>query len=531
MWSFILAGAVAFLFLLNTYVGIWAPEFGLTKLIVIGRYFDERGLAVFRATPKYVGSEWGFDGQFYAEMALDPLLRDPQLKLALDNPPYRARRILLPWLAAVLGLGRPFWVLNAYALLNLIFWAGYAVLIGRLFRPYGWPGLMGFCVMLVTCGIIESMQASLTDFPGFVLMTLAVAIGGMGGSVVMALAGLARETSILGLAGIFDFQKPWKRSLRRNLRYGAVAAIPILLWYLYIERHFQIHAPVDGGNIDWPLKGMLEKLAKFRVSAADGSNIWTHYGFTDLYRSESLNALLTMVATLTQCVFLLTYRDWQNRFWRMAIVFVPFFLCIGYPAWESHFTVTRHALPITLAFNLLLAMRPRKAWVIWFILGNCFMPYGAYHFYSLARENPVPPPEFAVASPKIPGGPIGVEYGEGWSAREWNGRDAWRWATGNASLKLLNPTSQSLFLEIGFVSKSVIPRDLMITDGHKNLWTGKLDRVRRTVAIPRFSVPPGETVLRFVTPQEPARPDKSEDIRLLTFELFDPSFRVTAETP
>ena len=34
---------------------------------------------------------------------------------AMDSAPYRARRILMPWVAYLVGLGRPFWVLQAYA--------------------------------------------------------------------------------------------------------------------------------------------------------------------------------------------------------------------------------------------------------------------------------------------------------------------------------------------------------------------------------------------------------------------------------
>ena len=81
-------------------------------------------------------------------MALDPLLLDPQLHVALDNPPYRAQRILLSWIAWLLGLGKPFWILNAYAAINLIFWIWFAWLARRLFAPHGWPGFAGYAAVL-----------------------------------------------------------------------------------------------------------------------------------------------------------------------------------------------------------------------------------------------------------------------------------------------------------------------------------------------------------------------------------------------
>ena len=113
---------------------------------------------------------WGFDGQLYAEMALDPLLRNPQMKTALDDPAYRADRILLPWLAWLGGTNTPFWVLNVYAALNPLFWLGYAVILYVLFRRHGWAGVAGFAAMLLTCGVVESTFKALTDFPAFVLM-------------------------------------------------------------------------------------------------------------------------------------------------------------------------------------------------------------------------------------------------------------------------------------------------------------------------------------------------------------------------
>ena len=97
----------------------------------IGPEFANRGIATFRATQRYVetSGRWGFDGQFYAEVGLDPLLRDPQLGTALDSPTYRSRRILMPWLAWLGGLGHPSWILNVYAALNLVFWVGSAAIV------------------------------------------------------------------------------------------------------------------------------------------------------------------------------------------------------------------------------------------------------------------------------------------------------------------------------------------------------------------------------------------------------------------
>ena len=230
-WAFAMTAAAALALVVLTCARVWLPDFGFTRFINIGREFVPRGSAIYQATPKYVtpapGPDAGFDGQWYAEIALDPLLRDPQLRHALDDPAYRADRILLPALAWLGGFGRPFWILNAYALLNPIFWFGYVALLYVLFRGHGWAGWAGFTAMLLTCGIVESMYGALTDFPAFVLMTLAAVVAGSRGAGVLGLAALTREVNLLGLAGILEFEPPWRDAFWKNVRRGAIAVDPV----------------------------------------------------------------------------------------------------------------------------------------------------------------------------------------------------------------------------------------------------------------------------------------------------------------
>lgn len=373
---------LAFVFLLSGYVRIWTPEYGITRFLVVGTEFNARGTAVYRATPKYMDhgpdGRWGFDGQFYAEIALDPLLRDPQLSIAMDGPVYRSRRILMSWLAWLGGLGQPFWIINVYAGLNLVFWLGYSWLAARLFRPLGWAGLAGYAAILLTCGIIESAHESLADFPSFVLMLAAVVLGGTGGAVVLALATLARESSLIGLGAIAEYGRPWGAALRKNFLRGLIVVVPLALWVLYVLWRFHFRQ-IDfaGSNLERPFAGIVQSLAELSVTL---HRVRWHRWFFELYKSYELHGLLTIVAIVTQCVYVALHREWRNPLWRMAAIFALYFVCIGYTSWETHFTVTRHALPITFVFNLLLATQPRRGWLGWFLLGNCFVPYGLYFF-------------------------------------------------------------------------------------------------------------------------------------------------------
>jgi hypothetical protein len=533
LWVFVAVGAVAFFLLLHTYAQVYSPAFGLTKLLQVGHEFDDRGLDVFRATPKYIGpaSRLGFDGQFYGELALDPLLRDPRLRIALDDPPYRSRRILLPWLAWLGGLGRPFWILNAYAVLNFAFWIGFVVMLVGLFRPYGWKGIGGFAAMLMTCGIIESMRSSLTDFPGFVLLTLAMMVGGAGGAGVLALSTLAREPNIIGLLGILEYRPPWMAAIRRNLVLCLIAGLPPALWFAYVFLRFPPEESLAGGNLTWPLRGIMAKLGEFSVLAAHGGVNWSKW-YSEFYSSEALHALLTIVSTLTQCLFLLIHREWTNRIWRAGAIFVPYFLCISFIPWEHHFTVTRHALPITLAFNLVLALRARRGWLAWFLLGNCFVPYGVYVFTIQNQGVANPPPDYRIIAAQPSAAPLSLQFTQGWSNKEWGQNHAWRWgAARHATLTVSNPTAQPVAVTLSFVTRSVSQRDLTVSVRGVSLWSARSLESKVPVQTPPFLVPPGETVVDFVSSGSPVRSGHWNDDRLLSFMVQDLLVNVSVPSP
>jgi hypothetical protein len=530
-WAFALVAAAAFAVLLTVAVRIWSPQYGLTRFLMAGREFDERGTATYRATPKYLdpypSHRWGFDGQFYAELALDPLLRDPALGRALDDPPYRARRILLPWLSWLVGLGQPFWILNAYSAMNLVFWLGFAWLTARLFRPHGWAGLAGYAAILLTCGIIECVHASLTDFPSYVLNLAAIVVGGMAGAGLLALAGLARPESLMGFVGLAELGPPWREHLKRNVAWGVIAAGPIALWIGYVVwRFWGRELSFAGGNLDWPLRAIMEKLGEFSVTAVTGSIRWHRWWF-ELYKSYDLHALLTIISVLTQVVYLALHRAWHDRLWRWGAVVAVYFLCIGSLSWDGHFTVTRHALPMTLVFNLLLAARPSRGWLAWFVLGNCFVPFGVHYFLQLPdRRGPPPPPEFAIVSSATGATPLRAQYGTGWSPQQWEPDATWRWAAGGtATLVLYNETARPTTAELRFITRSRKPRLLEITLGDRVLLQTRVPAAREIVDLALPPLPPGESELALrVT--EPATSADDDTPGLVTFLVENPILRI-----
>jgi hypothetical protein len=532
--AFVLVALAAFAFLLSVYVRIWTPEHGITRFLRVGREFNDRGTAVFRATPKFIdpypAHRWGFDGQLYAEIALDPLLRDPHLHIALDDPPYRAQRILLSWMAWAMGLGKPFWILNAYAALNLVFWVGMAWLAGRLFAPHGWAGLAGYAALLLTCGLIESMQASLTDLPSFTLILGALMVGGTAGAGILALAALVRSTSLIGLVGLLVWPPLGREALRKNIVRGLMATVPVVLWVLYVLWRFHgREVAFDRGNLTWPFQGMIEKLGEFSVTAFHGPIRW-HRWFFELYKSYDLHAVLTIISVMTQTIFLALHRDWRNPLWRWGAVVAVYFSCISFLSWESHFTITRHALPMTLVFNLLLAVRPGKRWLIWFLLGNSFVPFGVRYFHSMPDvHSPAPLPEFAIAAPATGGASaLEVRYGEGWSSQQWWPDATWRWSRGEqATIILRNTSSRPLYGEMRFLARSFHLREFRVSLGERTILEGRLPAARHPITLKLPDLPPGESTLRFIVSGETSKADDdtSGDV---TFKMENPQVTVTS---
>lgn len=183
------------------------PGQGLTYFIAFGSELEAKRLPRVRPLHPYVHEDSaGYDGQYYAQLAVDPTLRDPALPAAIDNLPYRARRILFPAVAFVAGGGRPEWILPAYAALNFVCWPLLACVLLQWFPPRSWENLLRWAGVLFSAGLLASVRYAVVDGPALLLLALAVALLERGrprtGLALLALGGLGKETSLLGAAAL-----------------------------------------------------------------------------------------------------------------------------------------------------------------------------------------------------------------------------------------------------------------------------------------------------------------------------------------
>ena len=335
---------------------------GFTYLINFGDQFYGNVLPAVRAVPHFTFPGAGYDGQWYAQLAFEPLLRDRAIDKALDTPPYRARRILFAWTAYVGGLGQPRMILKAYALQNIIAWVVLAVLMLRWFPPTAPRHFLPWFGCLFGAGLSLSIRNALLEGPSMMVMALAILAiernRSVLGSCVMGLAGLGRETNLLG-SGMLVEELP--KTPRQVLKTGGallMAIGPFVLWSLYVRSVYPDFNYSNPASFGVPFSGYaktwVETISELRAGG------WNSYArFT----------LVALVSLTTQAAYLLARRDWKSPWWRMGVVYAVFMPLLSPLVWEGYpGAAVRVLLPMSFAFNVLV-VKDRWFWPL-VILGN-----------------------------------------------------------------------------------------------------------------------------------------------------------------
>ncbi len=349
------------------------PLSGFTGLIRFGgKWQDRRSSALQNLPIATVPESYGYDGQFYAQIALDPLLRSPELTQAVDLPAYRARRILTPATAAMLGLGNHWWTLQAYALLNVFCWFALGWLLRRHIDGSDWLAFARWAGCMFSMGVLDSVRQSLVDLPALLLLGLAVhactQVRTVRSTLWLVLANLAKETSLLAAVALHCDKSPssfpWKRALLSLI----AAALPLGLWSFYVAQRFPGLPGNSGlGNLTWPLLGLLTqiKLSLRELSLGDFDG---RYGFS----------LLAIGGLLVQFWMLWRTPQPQSAWWRIGAAYSLLLFFLSFWVWSGYWAACRAVLPMTIAFNLLLPAT-RGFWPLW-IAGNITLLHAVWRF-------------------------------------------------------------------------------------------------------------------------------------------------------
>ena len=207
----------------------------LLVFIVVTRGYSALDFAHLGIVWSKVGvpGSWGYDGQFYYQLAKNPL----QAYHYMDNAPYRYQRIFYPLVVAVLSLGQTPMIPYMLLLVNGVAIVVSVELLSRAlihFNLSPWLSLAAglyfgqaaaflfdtaepFALLLVCAGFWCVVQRRI-----------------FWAAVFMGLAALTRDTSVLFAGGYLVYFL-----LRREWRAAALFAIlgvaPILLWLLALR--------------------------------------------------------------------------------------------------------------------------------------------------------------------------------------------------------------------------------------------------------------------------------------------------------
>lgn len=492
--------ALATSFLLQVRI-FYHSDTRFTSLIWFGESFAPQRLARLKSLPIYnVGAD-GYDGQFYAQIAVAGNPFDPELKTALDSPSYRNRRVLVPLVAYAAGLGDPTRVLDAYALLNVLVWLILAALLARWwFPPSDLHNLLRWAGLLFGVGMMITVARSLVDGPALLLIAAGVRAverrRPILGALLLGTAGLARETSVLAAAALLpggerlEGRRNWARAAVRV----AICVLPAALWIAVLRLHFGYL----GGdrNFAVPLGGFLGKLGELREGLKAG-------GFPVIR-----NELLVAVSVAAQMVFILARPRPREAWWGIGAAYAMLAVFLGEPVWEGNLSAAaRVLLPLTLAFNVLVP-RTRRGLVL-LLVGNLTV------FSAETALRPLP----RSFEPSFYGG-VTANYVRGWYPAEVDPDHSWRWSSGSAELQVRNPGAKERLVTIGFDLVSVTDRTVVIRVGDVQRTVALSPQIRTPVQLGSVVLRQGTTVVTFAT-DGPPWPEPGPVKRKLAFSVHD----------
>lgn len=241
-------------------------------LVTIGTRFSE-------GIPEEDGGTEGYDGQFVYFIARDPATADVFIASGGDYPAYRYQRILLPALGRLLSLGNADLIPWTLLLINLMAIAGGTAALESLLvqrRVSRWYAL-GYALSLAIMG---SARLSLPEPLAYGLVLGAMLVISrekwLWGAVLVALAGLAKETALVFVAG-YGLYLLYERRWRLAVIFGTISILPFIIWQLILYDRFGTFGVGSGGAGATgftliPLGGVLEIIIFIAQAAVEVIN-------------------------------------------------------------------------------------------------------------------------------------------------------------------------------------------------------------------------------------------------------------------
>jgi hypothetical protein len=337
---------------------------GFTSLIAFAEASHQDESPALQQVPHHHNpGRASYDGQFYAQMALDPFLRDPATDRLLDTT-LRTRRMLCSASAWALGLGRPAWILEAYALQNVAVWLVLAWWLARRVPSDDWRALFVWVGCLCTAGLLGSVRLALPDGPSLLLVVLAVSAAERGrvksAAAIAGIAVLARETNLLAAAALVPLLLARRRPVTDWLLAGVLLVLPAALWLDYLRSIYRASLVSSGGSLGAPFAAYIDQWRTFVHTAGT-----MHAALL----TARLGSLLALLALTTQAAWFALRIRTASAWWWIGAAYAALMMVVSPAVFAGEpGAVTRVLLPMAWAFNLTLP-DGRRFWPLW-VAGN-----------------------------------------------------------------------------------------------------------------------------------------------------------------
>jgi hypothetical protein len=296
------------------------------------------------------GGTWGYDGQFYYQIARNPL----QAYQYMDNASFREQHILYPLVVGLLSAGQTSVIPIMLLLVNVVSVVLTVELLGRLLVKYGFSPWFSLAIGLYfgqTAGTLFDTAEPFTYF----LICLGVWLilekaRFVPAAIAMGLATLSREIALLfplGYAGFFFLNRKW----RACAQFLLLGVAPLAAWLLCLRLIFG----QSGLTFTQPFEHI------------PFAGIFAHYDGLAGIKKFALLVVLMFLPTLA-CWVLLVVELIRRQFWH-AMYFIllanaVMITLMNHHSYDELISCGRIATGLVLAV-LLYGMLTRKKYVLW----------------------------------------------------------------------------------------------------------------------------------------------------------------------
>jgi hypothetical protein len=217
---------VAILYLILVFFVILMRGYSALDLVHLGTVWAKHDPA----------GSWGYDGQFYYQLARDPI----HAYQYMDNAPYRYQRIFYPLVVAAFSLGLASLIPYAMLLVNGLAIVLSVEIMSRLLAKQQLSPWLSLPVGLYFGQAAAFLFATAEPFALFLVCAgfwFIVKRRISWAALCMGLAALTRDTSVLfagGYVAYFLLRKEW----RSAALFAGIGVLPILLWLLALRLIF-----------------------------------------------------------------------------------------------------------------------------------------------------------------------------------------------------------------------------------------------------------------------------------------------------